>query len=155
MRFEYTLNLASWAPSTAKPLAGRTVHKDDLEALATLLLAAYQGTIDDEGEGEAEAREFVQSFLSDSPILLCSRILEKDHIPAAACLVSVSKNTPLITTIITHPDWKNQGLAGQVLCACLQDLKQNGHASVTAWITEGNVPSERLLSRIGFQRIIR
>jgi len=40
-----------------------------------------------------------------------------------------------------------------MLWAVLQTLREQGYHKVGAVITEGNIPSEQLLGRMGFQKV--
>jgi GNAT superfamily N-acetyltransferase len=155
VRFKYTLDLSLWNEPLGDVSDCQVPGVNDAPKLPTLLLAAYHGTADDEGEKKSDADAFVQKFFSEAPILSCSRILVKDDVLQAACLISMWESAPRITTIMTHPDRKNQGLGRLLLIACLRALRDEGHRSVNAWITAGNAPSERLFSSIGFHRMER
>ena len=65
-RSEYrrSLEVAPAAPARRSgPSAIAPATSADRDALALLLLDAYHGTIDDEGEGEAEARQAIDHYL--------------------------------------------------------------------------------------------
>ena len=88
----------------------------DLDPLAELLLAAYRGTLDDEGETIVEAVAEVQSFfegrLGGRADLGCSRIELDGDRPVSACLVTwwEEEEAPLIAHVVTHPEWQRRGL---------------------------------------------
>ncbi len=136
-----------------------TMGRGDLEAVAMLMLDAYRGTIDSEGEDLDGARAEVRSFLETSGVgtaRLAESFLARDADGlVAACLVAgwPSRGCPIVSYVITRPDAKGTGLGGAVLGAAVEALAAAGESEVRAIITEGNVPSERLFARLGFVRV--
>jgi L-amino acid N-acyltransferase YncA len=55
--------------------------------------------------------------------------------------------------VLTHPDWKGQRMAERLLRPSLASLAGAGASEVRAVITEGNLASERLFTRLGFTRL--
>lgn len=127
----------------------RSPTREDLETLSQLMLDAYMGTIDYEGEGLDEAHDEVESYFEDAPLLASSYIAFVDEAAASAILLSVWRGDPLVGYVMTHPDYKNQGLAGVVLRAALQSLADARWAKAYAFITEGNTASEALFRSAG------
>ena len=127
----------------------RSPARDDLETLGQLMLDAYMGTIDDEGEGLAEAYDEVEAYFDDAPLLAASYIAFVDEAAVSAILLSVWRGDPLVGYVMTHPAYKNQGLAGVVLRVALQSLADARWAKVYAFITEGNTASEALFRSAG------
>jgi RimJ/RimL family protein N-acetyltransferase len=179
-RFEYILDLkrsnstltdmvADWGGIVRHPSA------EDKELLAVLMLDAYRGTIDYDGETievarnevesyfhELEAFERVESGLPGGELWLrCSFVAEVAGANPAelsgACLVSHWKvrEAPLIAYVMTAFDWKGQGIAGLLLNRSLMRLIELGYSKVYTVITEGNIPSEALFRRAGFERVSR
>ncbi len=74
---------------------------------------------------------------------------------AGACLAAEGDEwqLPLIAYVMTHADWKQRGVGQQVLRAVLTALRAQDCRQVRAVITEGNIASEHLFSRMGFQRV--
>ena len=136
-------------PSRVRPVEAKDTHP-----LAELILAAYRGTVDDEGEGPPEALAAIQGFFEEDPgppILSCSYVIDRNGTLFSACLISLWKQNPIITAIMTHPEHKRQGLGLRVLLTCLHALQHQQYSSVLAFITNGNLPSEKLFAHIGFQ----
>ncbi len=131
----------------------------DASALAELMIEAYRGTIDYDGESLDDAAREVNAYLAGKrggPALLNeSRLAVDGHQLVGACLAADwrERQATLIAYIMTHGAWKSQGLGKQMLSAVLQALRQQGYLQVRAVITEGNIPSERLFGRLGFARI--
>ena len=124
----------------------------DREALAVLLLDAYRGTVDDEGESESEALDAVDHYLS-----VCrrpySRLVVRDGSIIAMSLVVVVKERHYIDPVTTAAAFKGMGFAGAVVSHSVELLAADGVAEVGAVITDGNVPSERLFTSLGFSRV--
>lgn len=162
-RFEYVLDLQAWKNPADKPLpAGlsmRTPQTSDLHALAELMLEAYRDTIDYEGETITGAVDEVQRYLapgvSNRALLEYSVLLADGTALVSASLVMHSslRNCPLIGYVLSHPLWKQRGLALRLVAESLSRLANDGHREVRALITSGNTASERLFLRLGFTKI--
>lgn len=162
-RHEYRLNLDRFhlremdEPSTDAFI--RSPQVIDLEELAGLMLDAYRGTIDDDGETYEDALNEVRAYFSGErggPARLEQSLLyEHRHTIRAACLVAdwTERRAPIIAYVMTRADWKRQGYARSLLVSCLRDLKDLAFSEVWAVITAGNTPSEQLFQQIGFQRL--
>ena len=89
------------------------------------------------------------------PLLEESRLAFAGDQLVGACLTGMwdERQSTLISYIMTRAEWKNRGVARLVLGAVLQALKEQGYPEVRAAITVGNVPSERLFARMGFQKV--
>jgi RimJ/RimL family protein N-acetyltransferase len=156
-RYRYVLEFPcpqltdSKAGDFSKPTAS------DVSSLAELMFSAYQGTIDYDDETQEDAKEELRTYFRNQPILDHSAIQRGSNSYIAACLVSHlgSENTPLISYIMTRRESKRTGLARSLLEAVLMHLEMAGYSRVLATITEGNVPSERLFTSCGFERVDR
>lgn len=163
-RAQYVLTLSDLTlpqpPTTNHSLALRALYPTDLEAVAVLMLEAYRGTIDDSGETLADAHDEVHAYLvgqRGGPALLQESCLGfVNNRLVAACLVTQGETgqQPLIAYVMTHADWKNQGIGQALLTATIQALKRSHYPTVCAVITQGNTPSERLFASFGFQKEI-
>ena len=131
----------------------RPVVPTDVEELAQLMLAAYRGTIDDEGEEIEEARDAIDDFFSGSPIPSASMIASVDGAAASAVLVTLAGSGPFISYVVTHPVHERSGLATQVVTAACRQLAESGVNEVSLVITDGNVASEALFSKLGAVRL--
>lgn len=154
-KLRYEIELSDLTP-VAMPdhLQVRSISRDDLEDLARLMLDAYVGTIDYEGEGLEDAIEEVTSFLDDDQALLDrSYLVDDDGTIASAVLVSLAEGRPFIGYVMTRASHKNQGLARLVTTTALERLAGDGHETVILYITEGNTPSEELFRSVGAVRV--
>jgi L-amino acid N-acyltransferase YncA len=156
-RIEYTAELAAVdaglgedvPPGARRPAAG------DEWALAELMLDAYRGTIDYDGETLDDARAEVGSYLrgaTDPALLGCSWVVEQGGVIVAACLASYwqERARPLIAYLMTRADWKGRGLGQGLAAMCLASLRAAGYTQARAVITAGNEPSERIFKKLGF-----
>ncbi|MGD9891062.1 MAG: N-acetyltransferase family protein [Dehalococcoidia bacterium] len=129
---------------------------DDLPALAALMLDAYQGTIDDDGETLDDALTEVASYFnleSVPPILDCSFIALDGDRATSASLIRLWNATPLAAYVYTGRGWKNRGLAAALLQLSINALARNGYQSLTLWVTAGNAPAEYIYRKLGFREV--
>jgi RimJ/RimL family protein N-acetyltransferase len=162
-RHEYTLvrpDLDGGSPEqVAGPLRLRPAEPGDLDALAELMIEAYRGTTDYDGETVAEARDEVQAYLDGErggpPLLAASRLAFAGSLLVSACLAAdwQHKRLPLIAYVMTRAQWKKRGVGKQALGAVLRALFEEGHREIRAVITEGNIPSEVLFGGFGFRKV--
>lgn len=161
-RYEYILDLHKVKlPDTAVPthLTLRPPTPADTAVLADLMMGAYPGTIDFDGtetwdDAWREVDDYFQGKLG-SPLLDCSWLVLADGKIASACLVSMwdERRRPLLYSIMTAARWQGKGLAGIALHHTLQATAVTGYTEMLAFITDGNTPSERLLTKAGFKRM--
>lgn len=161
-RFEYVFELKAFVcpavPSPMVEVSWRNPAIADTQILAELMLASYYGTVDYQGETIEDAlREIESGFagLSNQGWLRSSWLGFLENELAVACLVDFwqERNAPLIAYIMTAPRWKGKRLATAALLHSLQSLYDKQCSEVRAVITEGNEPSEKIFTRIGFKRL--
>ncbi|MEN8040442.1 MAG: GNAT family N-acetyltransferase [Actinomycetota bacterium] len=129
----------------------RRIAVTDRDRLAQLMLDAYIGTIDYEGETLVEAIDEVDAWLDGTPMLDHSFCAVVGDDLVSAVLVSFLEFDPLIRSVMTHPEYKGSRLARAVTDAALATLSQTGHSRVVLYITQGNTASERLFDALGAQ----
>jgi L-amino acid N-acyltransferase YncA len=160
IRHEYVLDLTKVDPRTLAArhidaVEVRPASASDATALAVLMLDAYRGTIDYEGETPEQTRREVERFYLEEPLLDASAVAVFEGALSSAVLMRVWRGHPLVRTIMTAPAQKRRGLAELVLAHALAKLAAQGHREAHAFITEGNTPSEATFARLGFQRVER
>lgn len=149
-KFRYELALsASIAIDPVANVTIRTLTRSDVHALAELMLDAYIGTIDYEGETIDEAVGEVESWLDGSALLDHSYAAIVDGAFVSAVLVMTLKGLPFIAIVMTRSDSKNQGLGRYVTATALASLREEGEEQVVLYITDGNTPSEKLFLSLG------
>lgn len=161
-REEYVLELSvlEWDPlvSGKDRLHLRAAELEDTTILAELMLAAYHGTTDDEGETLEEAIEEVDAYLAGDrggeALLRESRLAFVGPLLVGACLLAEweERQVPLVAYVMTRKEWKRRQIARQVLGASLLALTGQDYHEIRAVITKGNIPSERLFESMGFQK---
>ena len=161
-RFFYQLNLEQYSPNPRPVLPGditiRSIQHEDSEKLAHLMLAAYSGTIDDDGGVLEDARAEVENYVRGeygSPLLAASRIaLDNTQQALAAALLTRwgEPEAPLVAFVMTNPSQQGKGLALGLLHESLTELKSTNESTVRAVITDGNLASERLFASLGFKK---
>lgn len=163
-RFEYVFELENFSgPITPGPLVAETWRNPsaaDKRILANLMLDSYRDTIDYDDETIDDALQEVESYFSgqleDSTWLDSSWLGFMDGHLVCASLIGFWKdrNSPIISYVMTASRWKGKHLATIGVLRSLQSLAENNYSKVYAVITEGNFPSERVFTRIGFKRLV-
>lgn len=152
LRHRYVIALETRSPQDRprrdRPGA-RGLTSLDVGDLPALMLAAYSGTIDDEGESLADAENEIEQWIEAGGSLEHSFACDVDDRIAAAALVSVRGRAALVAYAITHPAHKRRGLATAAVAGALDSLAHAGYTSADLFITAGNVASERLFERLG------
>lgn len=126
----------------------------DQAALAQLMLDAYRGSIDDEGETLADALAVVgQLYGGEFGTLMgsCSEVVEIGGSLVAATLLTLFAGGPFVAFSMTAPAWQRQGLARAGLQRAMARLADGDEPLLRLVVTEGN-PAEHLYERLGFQR---
>lgn len=126
---------------------------EDRDRLASLLLDAYRGSIDDDGETLADARAEVAGYFTGAagePHLEASFVAIDGAKLVSACLVCLDDGLPLIAYAFTAAGWKGRGLGSALLQLSLNALAASGYRHAHLWVTAGNVPAERIYERFSF-----
>ena len=154
-RSEYLLSplSAPLPPARApSPWTVRPVEATDRDQLAVVILAAYRGTIDDEGEGHAAALDAVDDWLARR-VRAHSVVLDQAGEIAALSFVVIVAGRHYIDPVATAPGHKRHGLGRTAVETSLRSLHAAGIEDVGAVITDGNTASERLFTGLGFVRV--
>jgi GNAT superfamily N-acetyltransferase len=143
---------ACWRPVADDALA-RPPTPDDGDALGALLLDAYRGTLDDEGETLEDACTIAHELLaggSGSMMWPASEVAERDGRLVSATLVTVWQGLPLVAQMVTAPDFQRQGLGRAGLVRTINRLAASGENVVRLVVTQGNTRAEALYESLGF-----
>lgn len=162
-RHEYSLKLSEFDELlplvTVGNLSTKPARSVESNALAELMLEAYRGTTDFDGEtledAIGECRAYLAGERGGQPLLAESRLAYAGPLLVGACLTVQwrEKQLPLIAYVMTRADWKMHGVGKQVLWESLRALRAHGHREVRAVVTDGNTPSERLFCHMGFRKV--
>ncbi len=149
-RSEYRLSpITVEAPSTER--VTRRVLGTDQPRLAALMLDAYRGTVDDEGEDFDDALRAVDRYLAGMEHDHSFVVTEGDRLVAMA-FATVVDGVHYVDPIVVADDRKRTGLGRDAVRMLLSSLEAAGVTEVGATITDGNTASERLFLGLGFTR---
>lgn len=150
-RSEYRLDLRELT-SPYPDLDVRPAADFPIVDLATLLLAAYRGTIDDEGEDLDDAIAAIEHYLDLARTDRAAVLVDRTG-PIALCFVVTVGGTEYIDPIVVAPDRKRERIGLALVSWMLHRLRSDDVEEVGATITDGNVASERLFGGLGFRRV--
>lgn len=132
---------------TVRPLAD-----EDDAALGRLMELAYAGTIDEDLGDNSDGVVEIADWRTGGPIVAASFVVvDGDGRPVSASLATRGPDGRVwIGYVFTDPAWKGRGLGAAAVAGSVVALSGQ---HVSAGVTDGNTPSERLLSSLGFVRI--
>ena len=141
-------------PITVPAIAGmRHPTQPDEAALAALMMRAYVGTIDYEGEDEADALVEVRHTLSGGKgtfLWTASHVIERDGVLASATLVIRWQEQPLVAFTMTDARFKRQGLGGACMLNSMHSLHAAGEGELHLFVTLANDEAVSLYRSLGF-----
>lgn len=126
--------------------------------LARLMWAAYQGTVDYDGETLEEAtKEIEHTFEGGYGALLsdCSFVIsdESDQLLISAILITLYQDAPLLAFSMTHPDYKRQGYGRILVREAMAALTEAGYSEVYLSVNCANEPALGLYHSLGFREV--
>ncbi|MFI5047022.1 MAG: GNAT family N-acetyltransferase [Acidimicrobiia bacterium] len=133
-----------------EPPTARQTSNDDDEAIATLLERAYTPAsidFDPNHDFRDELRTWRDVEDADDD---ASRVLEASGEIVAAVLIARELGAPFLYEIAVRPEQRRHGVARALLRNSLGTLAARGEEMIAAWVTNGNVGSERLLASSGW-----
>jgi len=133
------------------PITTRPALDTDRDALAVLMLDAYRGTIDDEGEDLDDAYAAIDEYLARSEREHSFVVVEDDKIVAIA-FAGVYEGLHYVDPVAVAATHKRGGIGRDAVRTVLASLATAGVDEVGATITDGNTASERLFLELGFTR---
>lgn len=139
----------------AGPAAGiRPFTPTDVVPLGALMLRAYRGGVDDEGETEDDAIEEVRRTVAGAYgrfVPECSMVREHDGQPIAAVLVTRHEGRPFVAFTFTDPRFVNRGHAAACFQAAMRELFARGERELRLDVTAANEPAMHLYRKLGFE----
>jgi len=139
----------------------RTVRPSDAAAIGELMLAAYRGTVDDEGETLGDAVAEVDRVLAGSygPFLFVASFVVERGGPGTglvgASLAALWESRPLLLYLVVRPEMKRRGVGTYMLTRTGNALLAAGHPELDLFVTEANRPAVNLYRKLGFRVIER
>jgi GNAT superfamily N-acetyltransferase len=143
---------ASAEPRLPTGVAVRRLTPDDTHRLATLMVVAYAGTVDDHGQSrefhETEAQRTIAGDYGEVQWAASLLAHTKDEECVGATVVTRDRGHLLAFALVV-PEWRNRGLGGALLVRSGNRLLAEGATHWTLAVTVGN-PAQRLYERLGF-----
>ena len=136
----------------------RPVERSDVPILGELMLAAYRGTVDDEGETLEDAVAEVGQLLDGShgPFLFdASFVAEDEDGPIGCSLVAIWESVPLLCYLVVHPRAQRRGVGTQLIAMTGNALAAAGHPELDLFVTQANEPAVGLYRKLGFRVVER
>jgi GNAT superfamily N-acetyltransferase len=147
--------VASVDPPLPDGLYLRTVTDEDDSILAELIERAYAGTVDEQLGGNSDGAVEVADWRASAALGEVSvAVLDADATVVSASMCSGTWGHEVwVAYVITEPAWKGHGLATASVAESVRRIRERSDVDVFAGVTDGNVPSERLLASVGFERV--
>jgi ribosomal protein S18 acetylase RimI-like enzyme len=128
------------------------------EELAPLMLDAYRGTPDDEGETLEDTIEILRSAVAGGfgPWLAEASFvgLDADGRRLGAILTALDGDgTPFVVFVFTHPGHAGRGVASALIARVCSALAARGYPDLRLWVSAGNERALRLYRHLGFVRV--
>jgi GNAT superfamily N-acetyltransferase len=139
-----------------KPPSYATITNLSIEnapELAALMLAAYRGEVDYDGETEEEALAEVLGTIngrSGAYFTEGSFGLWQDEKLISAVMVTFFNDAPFFAFCMTAPEHKRMGNCQLLMQQSLRVLRETGWAHVTLYVTAANKPALTLYRQMGF-----
>lgn len=140
----------------------RNIETRDINSLAILMLEAYRNTIYYTGETLEDAISEVQGTFDGkygSILEKCSFVIENNEQILSTTIITwwqENENVshiPLLAFSLTHPSYKNQGMATFLIKKSINALLAQGYTELYLFVTEGHASAQHLYEKIGFQVI--
>lgn len=131
----------------------RPFRPRDEPELGPLMLRAYRGTVDDEGETKEDAAAEVRKTLAGEYgefMPACSMVAERGSRIVSATLVTRLVGQPFVAFTFTDPASRGQGLASACIRAAMAQLRLLGERELGLMVTLANAPAVSLYTRLGF-----
>ncbi len=123
------------------------------QAIAEQMYSAFHGGVGEYGQRDVEAHQksvenYFETIASDDLCQQASSVLFDGDKMIAACLVQPYKSHASIRFVVTHPDYRKQGIARRLMEYGINYVKDT-YPSVVLAVTIGN-PAKKLYVNMGF-----
>ncbi|MCI1747652.1 MAG: GNAT family N-acetyltransferase [Acidipropionibacterium sp.] len=125
------------------------------EELAPLMLDAYRGTPDDEGETLEDTIEILRSAVAGGFGPWLAEVsfvgLDVDGRRLGAILTALDEEgTPFVAFVFTHPGHAGRGVASALISQACSVLAAMGYPDLRLWVNARNERALRLYRHLGF-----
>lgn len=156
MKERYKLYLTLKRQDLDHLFVARNLTLSDYQSLGILMLKAYQGTIDYDGESLEDSIDEMKGTLQGKYGNLvgpASYLIEKNGESIAAVIFTTNEKekVPLLTFAMTHPVFKNKGMSKYLIRKGLNSLLDLGYKECFLVVTEGNHPAQSMYEKMGFK----
>lgn len=129
------------------------------EDVAPLMLAAYRGTPDDEGETLADAIAILRSAMAGAfgPWVPEASFVARDRSGrSSGAIVTALEDdgTPFIVFVFVAPDYCGHGMASGLISRSCRALSDSGHRTIRLWVNTANERAVGLYRRLGFVDVV-
>jgi ribosomal protein S18 acetylase RimI-like enzyme len=129
----------------------RTITVGDVESIGRLLRLSFAGGVDD--DYVSDWRQLALNTFRRGICLRSSVLLLSGKVPICAMVVVFhGRRSYSLDLAMTHPRYRNQGLAERLIRQCLNNLREMDIDSLSLWVTEENSGALRLYKRLGFEQ---
>ncbi|WP_166669576.1 GNAT family N-acetyltransferase [Paenisporosarcina antarctica] len=131
----------------------KPITQHDITKVATTMLEAYEGTVDQQEETLEQAILEVEKIINNGYGAFISEAsfwIEMNDESAAVICINLWSGTPLITEIYTGKKYLNQGMASLLIRSSMNTLYQMGYDVIELNVTVANVKAIDLYEKLGF-----
>lgn len=150
-RIKMSCKLEAQQVSSNSQLNQITQH--DVTKVATTMLEAYEGTVDQQEETLEQAILEVEKIIKNGYGAFISEAsfwIEMNDEAAAVICINLWNGTPLITEIYTGKKYLQQGMASLLIRTSMNTLYQMGYDVIELNVTVANFKAIDLYEKIGF-----
>lgn len=143
-------------PTAPPSVTIRPLLLEDIPELSALMVAAYRGEVDDEGETEDDAlTELSATFAGKYGEFLAQSSLGlwRAEGLVSAVVATVYHETPLFAFCMTTSAFKRRGYCRLLMRRSLKAMRDDGWERVHLYVTAANTPAVSLYRQLGFKRI--
>jgi ribosomal protein S18 acetylase RimI-like enzyme len=126
------------------------------DRLAPIMLAAYRGTPDDEGETLEDTIAVIDAGIAGEWgdwVEEASFVALNASEPVGAVMMAMTGERPFISFVFTHPDHAGTGVATRLIGRACAALAARGDETVDLWVNPASERAIRLYRHLGFEPV--
>ena len=126
------------------------------ERLAPMMLAAYRGTPDDEGETLEDTIDVIDAGVAGEWgewVKEASFVALNADEPVGALMMAMAGARPFVSFVFTHPDHGGTGVATRLIGRACEALAARCDETVDLWVNPASERAVRLYRHLGFDEI--